>query len=342
MTQFISTFATTGSVKPDLNSDRWGSWLRRLVIVVAFAMLLYIAVSMWIGFPQIKEAADNFPVRTHLPGIIGLVTLGWLIRGVRWHFFIRFLRLPIPLLPSMLAFLASFALTATPGKSGEVIKSGFIHSRYEVPISKTAGVLLVERLGDLVSVIMLASLGLANLGNMRIFFVISVFLVSSIPILLMTERIHEPLIRTLALAIRTDMLSEGLRRLMVTGRELLRPTPMITGMSLSIIAWTLESVSFHIVLKGFGLDVPLLTALSVYGTSTVIGAISMLPGGVGGVESTQLVLLNTAGVAPFNGVPAVLLTRFTTLWFVSFAGFGFIGIWWLIFGHAKKDKQKQH
>jgi len=52
---------------------------------------------------------------------------------------------------SLLAFLASFVFTATPGKAGEVIKSVLLRTRYDVPLPMAWGVLLVERLGDLLA-----------------------------------------------------------------------------------------------------------------------------------------------------------------------------------------------
>ena len=127
------------------------------MVVILATMLFYLGLSFWAGLPNVKEASSNFPVRSHLSTIIVLVLLGWLLRGFRWHFYVKEMALPISFGTSMLAFLASFALTATPGKSGEAVKAGLLYSRYRVPIAKTTGILFVERLGDLVAVSVLST-----------------------------------------------------------------------------------------------------------------------------------------------------------------------------------------
>lgn len=46
--------------------------------------------------------------------IVGLVSIGFLLRAGRWHYYTHVLNWDVPLLHSLTAFVASIALTATP------------------------------------------------------------------------------------------------------------------------------------------------------------------------------------------------------------------------------------
>ena len=117
--------------------------------------------------------------------------------------------------------------------------------------------------------------------------------------------------------------------LFVASHTLLRPMPFIVGLSIATVSWVCEALAFHLVLEGFGLRFPLLTSFSVYGLSTVIGALSMLPGGIGGVEAAMMLSLMALGVNAASTVAPVVLIRFSTLWLISLFGFVFMGVWWL-------------
>jgi len=82
----------------------------------------------------------------------------------------------------------------------------------------------------------------------------------------------------------------------------------------------MESVSLYIVMKGFELPGTLSEANFVYCFSTILGAISMLPGGIGGTEAAMMALFNYLGIPYSNGLPAVLLIRVCTLWYAIAVG----------------------
>ena len=314
-------------------SDPWRPWIGRAIAVMIAAMLFYLALTIWSGLDRLVIALGRSSIASHLPPIIGLVLLGWFLRALRWHYYVRFLRWPVPLRESLLAFLASFALTATPGKAGELVKAGLLRARFRVAIADTAGVLLVERLGDLLAVLVLAMGGLSLLASAWLTFLICLIAVAGITIFVTSERIHRPLFTRLGNIPRLNNVAGKFLRLFETGRSLLQPRPFVVGLILSLVAWACEAVALYAILQGFRLQLPLLTTFSIYGVSTLIGALSALPGGVGGVETTMLLLLTVSGVESGAAVPPVVLFRFSTLWLVSLLGFVFMGVWWLAVEH---------
>jgi uncharacterized protein (TIRG00374 family) len=293
-------------------------------------MGLYLAVSVWSGVDRLHAALSTFPATTHIPAILALVLVGWLLRAVRWHYYARVLGWSVPLGANTLAFLASFAFTATPGKAGEVVKAALLRSRYGVSLADTAGVLLIERLGDVMAVLILGLGGLTLIPNGWAIVVVAMLGLTGIVIFLTNERLYRPFVRILERRSRTRRLAQKLQQLLETGRLLLRPRPLVLGLAIAVVAWGCEAVAFWVILDGLGTDVHGFAAFSVYALSTIVGAVSMLPGGIGGVEATMLLFLSVLRVTSGTAVAAVLLIRLSTLYLVSLLGVGFMAAWWLL------------
>ena len=101
---------------------------------------------------------------------------------------------------------------------------------------------------------------------------------------------------------------------------LLSPRLLAYSLWLGIIAWGAEGVAFYYLLHVMGADVGLVASLFIYAFSMLIGAISFLPGGLGGAEVTMTALLMLNGMDNGAAVAATLLIRLTTLWFAVVLG----------------------
>jgi uncharacterized protein (TIRG00374 family) len=91
---------------------------------------------------------------------------------------------------------------------------------------------------------------------------------------------------------------------------------------LSIVAWGCEGVALWVLLRGFDAPVPLGVAVFFYSTATLAGALIPVPGGLGVAEAMiQEQLVRLGGVAPGDATAAMILVRFSTLWFAVLVGF---------------------
>jgi uncharacterized protein (TIRG00374 family) len=84
---------------------------------------------------------------------------------------------------------------------------------------------------------------------------------------------------------------------------------------LSLVAWTAEAWAFHLILQRMGPDIGLTLAVSIYAISMLAGALSFMPGGLGGAEAAMIALLSAAGVDMAQAISATIIIRLTTLWF---------------------------
>ena len=104
---------------------------------------------------------------------------------------------------------------------------------------------------------------------------------------------------------------------------MLSPRPLIVSALLSCFAWGLEGIAFGLCIRGLGFDgLTMGAAVAVYAISTILGALTFLPGGIGLTEASMAGLLIAAGMAGPDASAATLLIRLVTMWFGVALGLG--------------------
>jgi uncharacterized protein (TIRG00374 family) len=100
---------------------------------------------------------------------------------------------------------------------------------------------------------------------------------------------------------------------------LFRPWVTFISVGLGSISWLAEGIGFYLILIGLGVasgTSTLSIAIFVLSFSTVIGAISALPGGLLATDASIVgMLILLLGMDAKTATAATLLIRFATLWF---------------------------
>ena len=102
---------------------------------------------------------------------------------------------------------------------------------------------------------------------------------------------------------------------------LLAPVPLLVSTAFATVSWFFECLAFYFVVRGFpGAHIDVLSATAFYAATTVAGALSFLPGGLGVTEAGMLTLLRRAGIEKPIAAAATFVTRAATLWFAVALG----------------------
>ena len=170
-------------------------------------------------------------------------------------------------------------------------------------------------------------------------FLVCAVLVIGGGIFLCMERAYRPVLERIARIRFLSWIAERILGVLLTGRELMTPRIFFVGLMVSAIAWGMESISLYLILDGLNLPSTLLEANFVYCFSTIIGALSMLPGGIGGTEAGMIALLAVLGISYSSGLPAVILIRVCTLWLAILVGIAFTMI---MLGRSRRRGERLH
>ena len=294
----------------------------RLIVSVALALAVLIGLSLFADGRKLAHALRDFRWAL-LPPILLLALTNYALRFVKWQYYLR--RIGITDLPAGLSlriYLSGFAMAVTPGKVGEVLKSVLLREVTGTPIATTAPIILAERLTDGIAMLLLASAGLVVFQYGVPFFVA----VTVVTILAFVLLGRQSLIRGfIARGERVRFVARFVHHIHAfydSAYWLLRPRPLLIASALGVVSWLMECIGFFLVLIGLGFAATprlLLTATFILGAASVVGAISLLPGGLGaaeiGVTAMLLALVPSPLMTHDVAVAATLLIRFCTLWF---------------------------
>ncbi len=297
--------------------------IRSILIFVVAGVVLYAGATVASDYRTVMTSLLKFPTSI-LFEVVGLVLIGWLLRGWRFYYYLRQSSDKVPLGYSIAGFLAGFALTGTPGKVGEAVKAVFFKQDYNIPVTRVLGIVMMERLMDLWGVLLLGLFSLVLFSGWSHLFLLCAAAVIAAGIFLCTERIYRPALEFCGRISFLSWISGRVLGILSTGRELMTPRIFIVGLLVSTVAWGMESISLYLILHGLELPSTLLQANFAYCFSTIVGALSMLPGGIGGTEVSMIGIFKYMGFSYTEGLPAVILIRLCTLWFAVLVGVVFM------------------
>ena len=109
-------------------------------------------------------------------------------------------------------------------------------------------------------------------------------------------------------------------------RQLLKPAVLLPCTLIGVMACSMEGVCLWILLEAMHMDdVGITGAILAHTTAGLLGALSMMPGGLGTTEAGTVGLLTLQGAQVAAAIPATLLIRLMTLWFAT--ALGIICLW---------------
>lgn len=301
---------------------------RRLALVVAGGVAVFAAVSIYGDIGELGARLGGYAWWT-FAAAIALALLNYAIRFARWSLYLRRRRIAVPPRTSLYVFLSGFALSITPGKVGELIKSYLLRATARVPVATSAPIVVAERVTDLAALLLLGLAGVALHGVGGATVLAGAAAIAAGLAVLAWPRLAGAVIALVTRPRRLAGLRPRLEEAHAGLVDLVRPAPLAWGAGLGVVAWLAECAGFALVLSGFpGTEVPLGLAVLIYAVTTVAGALSFLPGGLLVTEAGMTLLLveSARGVDQATAAAATILIRLATLWLAVLLGLGALAL----------------
>ena len=313
--------------------------LRRLLVAMMLGVCVYAAFAIYRGIDAIGESLGRF-TWSAFAAACALAFGNYLTRFLKWEFYLARLEVRgIPKLDSLLTFLSGLVLTVTPGKVGEVFKSLVLFQTHDVPVARTAPIVLAERLTDVIGIVILIVAGSASFPGGLLWAGAGSLLVLGILVAVSSDRVFQALIGLFERGPeRARLLAPKVREAWSSLRTMTTPGALVVPTLLSILAWFLEGFAMWVILRGFGESTPVLMACFFYATATLAGALIPVPGGLGVTEGTLEEQLHLFGnVSTATATSAMILVRVATLWFAVLVGFVALALLRLRFPALARD-----
>jgi uncharacterized protein (TIRG00374 family) len=294
-------------------------WVRAIAISTAAAAAVYMGAVLWAGRSQVGASLKLVSIGALL-ALLGLSLLNYGLRFLRWHYYLHSLGCRISLRHDLRIYVGGFALTTTPGKAGEMARSLWLLP-YGVPATMSLAVFFAERIQDFLCIVLLAGLGTSRLPGGGWVMLGGVAAVLGAFIVLFVPTVSRALLRFLAARHgRMGHLAERIAEILRLTRGCLTPARFLVGVAMGVGAWGAEGVALYVLMAALGHPLPFVPAIGVFAFATLAGALSFMPGGLGGTEVTMIVLLRLFAVSLPVAVSATLLVQLATLWFAVLLG----------------------
>lgn len=320
-----------GAARPAMSPLRRA--LPRLVAGLALAVVVASALALFADVRSLGNALERFDWRLIVP-ILVLTGVNYALRWVKWHVYLRVIGVPrMALADSVLTFLAGFSMSLTPGKVGELIKAVHVNRLTGTPASRVAAVIAAERITDGLAMLGLAAIGITQFSYGRpLIALAAIASIGGIALLRRPTLLHTLTRRLAGVPVVGPPVAGGVHHIeafLDASNTLYAPKLVGGAVALGLVSWFCECVALLLVLVGIGLEPSwhlLLVSTFTLSVSSVFGALSMLPGGLGVAEASVaamlLLLIDDPAFTRADAAAATLTIRFATLWFAVLLGVG--------------------
>lgn len=296
---------------------------KKILLSAVFGAVIFLVFSIYADFDKLIVSLGQFNWY-YFPLILGFSSCNYIARFYKWEYYRKIIGVNIKPGRSFLIFLSAFIMSVTPGKMGEVLKCYMVKDETGIPIAKTAPVIVAERLTDFISIVIICIAGAYVFNYGQAFILITGVVFISGAFLLSSRKISLKFINALE---RIKFISKYIHKVHESYDsiyKLVQIRELIIASIMSLVAWSFECMGFYIVLNVFSstthIDVSFLSAFFIYGFSTLVGAIAMLPGGLGATEASITGLLVLLKIPKNVSVASTIIIRVATLWFAVIIG----------------------
>jgi uncharacterized membrane protein YbhN (UPF0104 family) len=295
-------------------------------------VLVFAGLLAYGDFKDVGHSLDDF--RWELFPLILLVTCGnYLLRFVKWEYYLRAIGVRgLARLDSFLIFFSGLGMVVTPGKVGEWLKSYLLRELHGTPFTRSAPILLAERMTDSLALLILGGAGVLLYGNNTWPYIA---IIAAFSLLAIAVSRHRPtahgLLGLLARLPFIGRFAPRFEEMYESTYVLMDPRAVVSMTLLSVVSWSFEVLAFYLTLVGVGADAgfdTLSKAAFILPISTLAAAIFLTPGGliVAEIGITKL-SQDLVDLTKSAATVATLIIRVATLWFgvvVGLIAFAFV------------------
>ncbi len=290
--------------------------LNTAIRLIALVVLLGVAVYIFIlgtsdDIDELKRKISRLSAGDLIVPI-SFSLISYFLRFLRWRLILQQLGYSLPLKIDLIYYLSGFALTMTPGKSGETIRSAFL-LQAQVPIRVSLSAFVIERSFDLLIVGLLATLLFLPVSVTLLLFIAALVTISFVS----ARLVHgERPVNNVGVPKLVRLFMDAIYR----GSVALKPKSTAIYALLGCAAWAAQGIGFFAIVCLFTQDIEMFKAISTYCAGLFIGAASLIPGGIGVTEGSLSWLLQTQGLDQNSAILSALISRGCTLWLAVAVG----------------------
>lgn len=290
----------------------------KIWLTILFAIAVYIIMGIYADFDKLSLTISYFQWQYAVIMIV-FTTVGYFIRYIKWDLFLKKAGVHMKHRENLFVFFSGLSMIVTPGKFGEIWKGWLIQDISGDELSRTVPVIIMDRVTDVMSLVILSFLGVFYYKEgISLLLVLSVLL-TGFYCAIRSRSISSKIIAVLEK--RFGRYAANLHLMHETLDKTMEPATFISLSLLNALAWFFECLGLYYVILGFGQSLGIALSTFIFSFSSLIGGVSMIPGGIGIAEASISGLLMLNDISPELSIGIALILRLGSFWYGAILGF---------------------
>lgn len=295
---------------------------KKVIILLIFAILFYSITLFLSDYNEMTSELNSLKLEYLIPAF-PIIILAIVITGFRFHLVLKKIGIDLNIKESMTIFLAGLSMIITPGGSGTLIKSYILKKKTGHSISSTTPIIIYEKWLEFFSIIIVMGFLIPwtfFLESVIVFLIGITLIITSF--FIFKNSMGLQFFNNLLTKLRfTKQFVVDIEEFKKTTVELLKPKSILEFLAISIVTKIITLFAIFFIFLSIDTDFDFFSSSQIYLTSTMIGVLTFIPGGIVATEAGMLGMLLNYGSNFSEASILVLLTRFLTLWFPIILGF---------------------
>jgi len=291
-----------------------------LSFILGFGVLYLLFTK--VDFPELFKIIKNINLFYFLPALIIYFTV-FPILALRWQILLKNAGLKKKLKDlSEIIMLQWFANCIVPAKLGDLYKGYLVRKNYNFPISKTIGTIFVERLIDIIFLVILLAIPIFTIFGgifppiiIIPFEVLVVIIVILLIAIFLIKKYRKRVIKIVPEKLKkaVHLFERGISKSLK-----LKDIPLI--LVYSFLQWFTQIITVYLIFFSINLKISFALAMFIALTSALITIIPLTPAGMGISELAIAGILVMFGIEKNLAISASILVRFITYWCLVLVG----------------------
>jgi len=296
----------------------------RIILILIASVGIY-AIFLFISdYNIISEKISNFKIN-YLPLILFFVSASWIPLIIKWHFLLKNSEVDIPLTKSIAVWFAGIAFEITPGHVGVLMKSQILKTSFNISRTKTVPIIIVEKAYELIGALLASIIGIIVLGMEFYLIIIAISGLIVIFFFMYHKSASELFFNRITKLKFFSKYVENISEFHEIVKKSTNVKVATICILLALTYWFTVSAAAYYTLIAFDVNIlDYLKVLAIYTTSSLLGAISFIPGGIGVTEGSITGLFTLNGIDVSTALILSVMIRIFTLWYS--VGVGFIAL----------------
>ena len=293
----------------------------RLLLILVAVVGIYAIFLFTSDFGIVLEKISNLKIN-YLPLILFLVSASWTPLFIKWHFLLKNSEVDIPLTKSIAVWFAGVAFEITPGQIGALIKSQILKTSSNIPRTKTVPIIVIEKVYDLIGAVLASIIGIVILGMEPYLIIIAILVLVTIFFFVYYRPASELFFNRITKLKFFSKYVENISEFYEIVKKSTNVKAATICILLALTYWFMVSAAAYYTLIAFDVNIlDYLKVLAIYTTSSLLGAISFIPGGIGVTEGSIAGLFTLNGIDVSTAFILSVMIRVLTLWYTVCIGF---------------------